>query len=152
MTSRVIPSLVPLAMLFLLGCSNPEPLPIDYGNAQCTACKMTVADPRFGAELVANTGKVYVFDAPECMLGWYLAAEAVPTSSVHSLWVSDHAAPATLIDATTAVYLESEELHSPMSMNVAAFATEEARRAAQARYGGIPLTFKDVLTLAEDYR
>jgi len=152
MTRRALGWLPPLIALALIGCSNPEPLPIDYGNVQCTACKMTVADPRFGAEAVANTGKVYVFDAPECMLGWYLAEETVPRSGVHSLWVSDHATPATLIDAKTAWYLESEELHSPMSMNVAAFSSESDRSTALARYGGQPLVYDAVLRMAEDYR
>ena len=152
MTPRTLTVLLPLVALILFGCSSPEPLPIDFGNVQCTACKMLVADTRFGAEAVSITGKVFVFDAPECMLGWYLAEEQIKQDDVHSLWVSDHAAPATLIDARTALFLESEELHSPMSMNVAAFSTEAALRDALARYGGTRRSYDDVVALAEDYK
>ena len=86
------------------------------------------------------------------MLGWYLAEEAVPQENIHSLWVSDHAAPGTLINVESAFFLSSDELRSPMSMNVAAFASERQRREAAARYGGDEVTYDDVVIFAEAYR
>ena len=145
-------SLVLLVSLVPLGCSSPEPHPIDYGNTECASCMMMVTDPRFGAEAVTTTGKTFVFDAIECMMGWYLAEDGVTQEDIHSLWVSNHAAPGTLIDVSTALFLHSEELRSPMSMNVASFSSERERRDAQARYGGEPITYEQMLGRAEDYR
>ncbi len=152
MTHHQLRWLVPLVSLVVFGCSSPEPHPIDYGNTECASCMMMVTDPRFGAEAVTNTGKTYVFDAIECMLGWYLAEDVVIQEDIHSLWVSDHAVPGTLIDVSSAHFLHSEELRSPMSMNVASFAEERTLRDAQARYGGEHITYGQVVAMAEDYR
>jgi len=143
-----------LAVLALMGqaCSSPEPVPIDYGAAQCESCRMTISDTRFGAELVTKTGKTYTFDSPECLFGWYLAEGQVRKADVHSLWVTDHGQPTTLIDATSALYLKSEELDSPMGMNVAAFATDQDLRAAATRYGGEQIDYSAVLSLSEGYK
>ena len=149
---RSLVLVVSLVSLVPLGCSSPEPHPIDYGNTECASCMMMVTDPRFGAEAVTKTGKTYVFDAIECMMGWYLAEDVVTQKDIHSLWVSNHAAPGTLIDVSTALFLHSEELRSPMSMNVASFSSERDRRDAQARYGGEPMTYAQMLGRAEDYR
>ena len=140
-----------MCIALVASCSPPEPIPIDYGNAQCVACKMVVSDTRFGAELVAKTGKTFVFDSPECLFGWYQSAKVLPVADVHSLWVTDHAHPATLIDAAKSFYLHSEELQSPMSMNVAAFAIEADLKNGLARYGGEQLSYQQVMDMAKDY-
>ena len=133
-------------------CTSPEPVPISYGEDQCTACKMNIVDPKYGAEAVSNTGKTFVFDAPECLLGWYLAEDDVSHNDIHSLWLSDFAHPGTFIDARTSLFLESDDLHSPMSMNVAAFSSAEERDAVMAEVGGKHIEFEAVLVLAEEYR
>ncbi len=143
---------VAFVAIILASCTTPEPIPISYGEDQCTACKMNIVDAKYGAEAVTTTGKTYVFDAPECLLGWYLAEGDVSRNDIHSLWVSDFSNPGTLIDARTAVFLESDNLHSPMSMNVAAFSSETDRDAVMSEVKGTKLEFEGVLDLAEDYR
>src|SRR5690606_39410929 len=34
----------------------------------CTHCRMSIADPKFGAELVTQKGRVFKFDALECLV------------------------------------------------------------------------------------
>ena len=138
-----------VALVALVGCSTPEPVPIDYGSAQCTSCKMTITDKQYGSEIVTTTGKTYAFDAVECMLGWYASEGVVKMNQVHSLWVSDHAHPGTLIDAKTAYYVESEELHSPMGLNVAAFASSDDCDNAVSTYSGTKHTYANVLEMAK---
>ena len=137
---------------FLTSCTSPEPQPIDYGHAQCENCMMAVSDTRFGAEIVSRTGKTYVFDAPECMFGWYLAGETLKAEDIHSMWVTDHSAPATLIDVKGATFVHSEELRSPMSMNVASFAEVADAKAAIKKYEGREISYDDVLAMAEEYK
>ena len=50
----------------LIGC-NPKAEKINLGKDQCAECKMTIADPKFGAEIVTKKGKVYKFDDTHCI-------------------------------------------------------------------------------------
>ena len=142
-----------LSLLLVVSCSEPKPQDIAYGEQSCTNCMMAIEDQQFGAEAVANTGKVYQFDAIECMLGWYLEETDVKQADVHSLWVTDFSQPGMLIDARTAHFAQSDDVRSPMSLNVASFASSDDRDAALRRLEGASVpTFEDLLTYAEDYR
>ena len=56
-----------LILLFCSSCTI-EPQPITYGLEACSSCKMTIVDPRFASEIVTRKGKVFKYDAIECML------------------------------------------------------------------------------------
>lgn len=62
-----------VGLLFILcvvvSCA-PEQKPIPYGAANCAHCNMTVADNRYGAELVNDKGKAYFFDSSECLMAY----------------------------------------------------------------------------------
>lgn len=139
------------ATIVSIGCSPPEPRTISYGQEDCTSCRMRITDRKFGAELVTVTGKTYVFDAPECMLGFVRTGTTVRADDVHSLWVTDFVRPGTLIDARTAYYLESEMIHSPMGMNTAAFGTASDRDRAALSFPGTARNYEAVYGLAADY-
>lgn len=104
---------------------------------------MTVVDDQFGALLLTTKGRQYAFDAPECLVP-FLESGTVPTGEVKALYVSDYAAPGTLLEATGAFYLYSPRLQSPMAGNVAAFATENARHHVHHTLGGTLLTWPEV--------
>ena len=101
------------------GCARPAPRPIAWGVDNCRHCHMTIADPRFAAELVTSKGMVYVFDDVACLVG-FVREGTVPASQVHSLWVYDYLQPDSMIDARSAVYLEVDTLRTPMSSHLAA--------------------------------
>ncbi len=134
-----------LCLLGLAACT-PKPEPIRYGEERGAYCMMNIADERFGAELVTTKGKVYKFDSIECLAG-FLLEERVAAGEVHSLWVTDFAHPPTLIRAEEALFLHSSNVHSPMGMNLAAFATREDLAAVRAEVGGEVLTWDEVLVL-----
>lgn len=113
---------------------------------------MNIEDKQFAAQAVLNTGKQMVFDAPECMLGWYLGTSQADRDKVHSLYVTDYMQPAVFIKADDAAYAVGDMWESPMGMNVAAFSTANERDKQIAAHGGEPLTYKTVLPLAEEYR
>jgi copper chaperone NosL len=147
----IVVHLAMVALAALVACSDLQPTPIDYGSAQCTSCKMTITDKQYGSEIVTTTGKTYAFDAVECMLSWYASEGVVKMNQVHSLWVSDHAHPGTLIDAKSACYVASEELHSPMGLNVAAFSSSADCDAAVTTYSGTKHTYTTVLEMAKEH-
>jgi copper chaperone NosL len=136
-----------LLVLLWTGCT-PEPEPIDYGNDACAYCRMTVSDPRYGAELVTETGKTHMFDSIECLAAHVQTQDDL---AVHSLWVSDFRAPGTLLHLEDAFLVHSDELKSPMSLNIAAFKAGAASPAAVAdSVNGTVLSWAEVRTLVRD--
>jgi len=109
--------LLGLSLLLCVACSL-DPQPIAYGEDQCHACKMMIADARFGSELVTTKGKVYKYDAIECLVPAYL--EKGKNTFVHVL-VSDYRNPGNLLDAKQANYLISEMVPSPMGRYLSAY-------------------------------
>ena len=107
---------------------------------------MTIAEPRFAAQLVTRTGKVFTFDDPGC-LGAFVAAGRVPPSRVHSLWVNDFVTPDSLIDATRAVYLRVAGINTPMGSHVIATAPGARADSLRAALGGEPLRWEQVRAL-----
>ena len=131
---------------FLVGGCTPSPAPIRYGQDNCAHCQMLVMDAHFGTELVTDKGKIYVFDSIEC-LAWHSTASRMPPGQVHSRWVTPVDAPGTLVDAAGAFYLASDNLRSPMGLNLSAFRDENTARSFQQNYGGEVLRWDGVTAL-----
>ncbi|NND06861.1 MAG: hypothetical protein HKN87_10820 [Saprospiraceae bacterium] len=130
-----------LTIFFLVRCST-EPQPIVYGEDQCHSCKMIIADPRFGSELVTSKGKIYKFDAIECLVPTLLEWEE--TAFAHLL-VSDYKQPGTLIDASKAQYLISELVPSPMGRYLSAYHSIEDIRSQILTKDDRRLSWNDLL-------
>lgn len=120
-------------LLFLISACSPTPKAIEYGADHCHFCKMTIVDRQHAAEAVTAKGKVYKFDAIECMVQ-YLKEQA-NTEYAHLL-VNDYEEPSTLIDAKTSHYLISEAIPSPMGAFLSAFANKEAAQKIQTAKNG----------------
>ncbi|HEU5219058.1 MAG TPA: hypothetical protein VFU23_10390 [Gemmatimonadales bacterium] len=88
------------AALLVAACAAGGPRPIAYGKEACAFCRMTVSDPRFGAELVTTRGRVYTFDSIECLASYYLGNR----DGVASMWVSAGAGSTALQPAERARY------------------------------------------------
>lgn len=112
-----------ILLLIVAGCT-PTPRPLEVGGDQCTHCLMGVSDERYGGEILMPTGKVLPFDAVECMASYLLDTNV----EAHSLWVVDYARPGTLIPVQEARFLHSNELRSPMGLNLTAFNADAATR------------------------
>lgn len=127
----------------LTACStSPEPIP--YGNAECQFCRMTVVDRQHAAELVSTKGKVYFFDAIECMLNYSNANS--DEQFAHSL-VNDFTNPGVLIAAEEAFYLISKQLPSPMGAYLSAFPDQQALSEALELYGGNGFSWEEIQEL-----
>lgn len=134
-----------LSASVLTSC-EPAPEAIDWGKTECAHCKMNIADKRFAAELLTTKGKAYKFDAIECMAG-FLNDGTVAKADVHSLWVMDYDNAGTFLNAQKSFFLQSPKFHSPMSLNIAAFANNKAVRAAEQQYAGKELYWDGVRLL-----
>ena len=129
--SRSFVVLIPILML--TGSCKVKPEPITYGSDACHFCRMTIVDRQHGAELVTDKGKVFKFDAVECMLNHVNDAN---NKSVAIFLVNGYTRPGELIDASAATYLISEGIPSPMGAFLTAFEDTSKAREAQLIHGG----------------
>ena len=95
---------------------------------------MTIVDAQHAAEPVTDKGKVFKFDAVECMLNYKL--DHSETGVALNL-CNHYSNPGELIDAEEASFLISEGIPSPMGAFLTAFGSEEAAKEAQKVHGGI---------------
>ncbi|MEC7772134.1 MAG: nitrous oxide reductase accessory protein NosL [Bacteroidota bacterium] len=130
-----------LAILGLnIGCSV-SPKPIDYGHVGCHYCSMTIVDKQHAAQLVTKKGKVYNFDAMECMMN---QLKDWDESTMGLFLVNDFDSPGELVDATKATYLISENIPSPMGAFLSAFSEKEAAQHTLEANGGELLTWSEL--------
>lgn len=126
--------LLAMVTFLIIGCSK-EPKPISYGEDECEFCKMIVMDKRYGAELVTDKGKIFMFDSIECLVG-YLDNQKISKDDYTSVWVGNYANPGNIIDAEKALYLKNDELRSPMGLNVLAVENQGQYDKLQKEFGG----------------
>ncbi|MFD2725141.1 nitrous oxide reductase accessory protein NosL [Hyunsoonleella rubra] len=128
-------------LLLVLNC-NSSPQPIDYGNDGCHFCKMTIVDKVHAAEIVTQKGKVYKFDATECMVSFM---KEFDTTQIKLYLSNDYNTPEALIDATKATFLISENIPSPMGAYLSAFKTKDEAEKTLAKKGGRLYTWDQLL-------
>lgn len=127
----------------LMACS-PKPQDINYGEDACAYCKMTIVDRQHAAEAVTQKGRVYKFDAVECLLQHVEDAEEGEAAFAHLL-VNDFFEPGQLIEAQSSHYLISPEVPSPMGAFLSGFQDEAAAERLQAEKGGQTFTWPELL-------
>ncbi len=136
-----------LALLLLFFSCNVGPKPINYGSDGCHFCKMTIVDKVHAAEIVTKKGKVYMFDATECMIHFM---EDFDTSEIKLYLSNNYTEPETLIDATKATFLISENIPSPMGAFLSAFKNKADAEKFQAEKGGELYIWEELLVKFKD--
>ena len=106
-----------LLISVMFACSV-EPKPILYGSDGCHFCKMTIVDRQHAAQIVTNKGKVFNYDAIECMLN---DLDSKDEQKIALILVNDYDAPGQLTDARDASYLISKAIPSPMGAFLTGF-------------------------------
>jgi copper chaperone NosL len=108
-----------ILILFIVGLSacQRSPEPIVFGTDQCAFCRMTISDPKYGAELVTEKGRVYKYDAMECMVK-YLDDNEVHTGLLLGIAYDE---PKKLFPVDSLTFEISKKYRSPMGANLAAF-------------------------------
>lgn len=113
------------ALIFIISSCKPEPKPIAFGEEVCNYCSMTIVDTQHASQLVTKKGKVFSFDAIECML----RSEQLKEKEKIALFLcNDFGAPGEMIDATQATFLISEAVPSPMGANLSGFTSLKAAK------------------------
>ena len=111
-----------IALILALFACTSKPVAIEYGVDGCYFCKMTIVDKLHAAEVVTQKGKVYKFDATECMINFM---DEFDTSTIKLYLSNNYTEPEALIDATKATFLISKNVPSPMGGFLSAFKNKE---------------------------
>jgi copper chaperone NosL len=134
-------ALMMMAMIFFSSC-NTAPDPIKIGVDNCSFCKMTISDNRFGGEIITHKGKVFKFDDMHCLLSYYDSSlEKKDLKNVLLVEFNGHG----LIPSEKAVILKSDSLHTPMGGNIAAFNSQDELKEAVKKYSGQQLTWAELI-------
>ena len=132
------PFVVIFASLFITGC-KPKPEPIVLGKDECAECKMIIADPKFGGEIVSKKGKVYKFDDPHC-IAVFLERRGVELNNISRTLFVNYNEPHDLIDVKNAEFVVSSQMKGPMGGNSGAFNGKKAAEQKSAELSGSKVT------------
>lgn len=137
------PVILILAFLVLTISCTIEPGKINYGKDACHYCTMTIVDHQHAAQIVTDKGKVFKYDAIECMLNDLKDRQAVEISMY---LVIDYNNPGEFVNATDASYLISKEIPSPMGAFLSAFSTPEEAEKLRSEKGGDVYNWQSIQT------
>ncbi len=112
-----------LAVTFTSCKSGPEPF--NYGKDGCHFCKMTIMSPQFGAEVITKKGKILKFDDMHCLISALKKGEMKQEDIAQNL-VINYQKENDFLNAETATYVVSSQIHSPMNSNAAALSNAQA--------------------------
>lgn len=148
MQPRMLAIVLLAVMLALTACSagptQPAAPELHFGEDICSDCGMIINDARFAASYAAEQGEgsyqTFIFDDIGDMLHHM---QQNLTLIGAGWWVHDYDSEE-WIDATTAYYVVSEEIKTPMDHGTAAFATQAAAEALAAEVGGKVLDWDKV--------
>lgn len=138
-------AILAFALVALTGCAL-EPQPLVHGHDRCVYCQMTLSDEQYGSQLVTSKGKRFTFDSVECLAA-HLATVGLSTDEIHSLWVVDFENPPQLTPVEEVFFLHSQDLPSPMGMNLTAFGPGITQQAVEHSFFGNILDWQGVDSL-----
>ncbi len=127
-------ALLLLPLFFLSSCTT-GPEPIKTGADNCAFCKMTISDPRFGAEIVTHTGKTFKFDDIHCMVSYYDAMDK-SIKKTSTVYLTDFCGNNSLIQTDKCILLLSKDFKCPMDGHIAAFSNEDSMERIRQTYPG----------------
>ncbi|WP_438426470.1 nitrous oxide reductase accessory protein NosL [Aquimarina macrocephali] len=131
-----------ILVIMLFGSCNVQPETIHYGEDNCHYCSMTIVDKIHAAEIVTKKGKVFKFDAVECMINYVAEIDKEEIS----LYLSNHYdSPEELIDATQATFLISKNISSPMGAFLTSFESKASAEKVKSEKGGNLFTWEELL-------
>lgn len=137
-------SAIIILMFGIQACSS-EPEPIVYGEDNCAECRMLATDKKFGAELITEKGKIYKFDAVECLISFYNKSDLKNSNNL-KMYVVDFSNPSKLIDVSKSYFLKNDLFHSPMSLNVLAFENKDSLMKIKNKYEGEEISWQKLLS------
>jgi copper chaperone NosL len=136
-------TMVALPMLVMLNSCTPGPEPLKIGKDNCSFCKMTISDNRYGAELITRKGKVYKFDDSHCLLA-FIRSNTVSRNETATVYFTDFTGTHALLRADQALLLQSDFFKGPMNGNLVAFSDGDSLKMFLQQSKGVALKWNQV--------
>lgn len=129
---RILLQILTLTLFIVSSCTVAPEL-INYGKDKCHYCSMTIVDHQHASELVTTKGKVYKYDAIECLINDLIKRDS---DEVGLHLVNDYTNPGELFSAESATFLISEGVKSPMGAFLSAFSDKAEAEMVKSEKGG----------------
>jgi copper chaperone NosL len=142
-SNKVVVAAAWLSMILFLSSCNTKPEPIQVGRDNCSFCKMTISDNRFGAELVTQKGKIYKFDDIHCLVSFLHTENGVKKDKA-AVYFTDFSNGHVLIKEGDAVFCKSDLFKTPMGGNIAAFSNTDSIKKVAAHYSGSMVLWEEI--------
>ncbi len=131
-----------LFFIVLTACRTAEIKPVDIGAEDvCTHCKMAISEKQFAAEFITPDGDALKFDDIGCMQD-YLKEKPDTKIAAHFFMEYD---TKQWIKGSSARFVKSKEITSPMSGGIIAFGNETKAKTAAAEFSGQLLNFTELM-------
>lgn len=121
------------SVITLNACSTSGPASFRLGLDECAHCKMMITDPKFGVEIITKTNKVFKFDDAICFNN-YVKEHAEISSQTRDIYFVDYAVEGGFIPLENALFLQSDEIKSPMGSSLAVFSQEAQLKEISSLY------------------
>jgi copper chaperone NosL len=134
-------ALVLILAFSLNSCSKNQVVPIKLNVDSCDNCKMSIADGKYGAEVITQKGRVYKFDDIMCMKEY---CNDNLDKKMESFYVLDFNQNNVLIPAESAFYLAGGKISTPMRGNIIAFNSEKEAKEVQTKLEANAMTWNEI--------
>ncbi len=124
---------------------------VDYGKSECAYCRMIIDKKQFGGEFEAKSGKVFIFDAIECLAASYYRDWNVPSRDVKSIRFVNYSKPGTLMDASAATLVRTSSVLTPMGVNIIALPSRAAALKMKKALDDAIISWKECVELVKGY-
>lgn len=130
-----------LCSSLFFSCSGDKAVPIKLNIDNCDFCKMSIADGKYGAEVITEKGRVYKFDDISCMINYCKESSA---SKFKAYYVNDYTQENVLIPAYTAFFVSGGDIKSPMHGNTIAFSNENQAKEFGAKLNAASKQWQEI--------
>ncbi|HQV05864.1 MAG: nitrous oxide reductase accessory protein NosL [Chitinophagaceae bacterium] len=131
-----------ITSFFLVACTA-QPKPFVLGQDNCDFCKMSIADLKFGGEIITHKAKVYKFDDLHCMVA-FLNSGKLDEKEIKRTLTINFQQPNNFIDVKNAWFLQSKAIHSPMGSHTAGYASKKVATEQAGKTEGVIFNWKDL--------
>ncbi len=133
-----------LVLATLSACSNSGPREVAYGEETCEFCRMTITDPRHGAQVQTAHGRIQAFDAIECAAGFALT---LAPDEIRGVWVIDNGEAGRFVPVDGAAFWRTSGASTPMGSGLVATTNGQPPVGLTVETG--PLEWEDVLEMVK---
>ena len=137
-----------ISLISFTSC-NTEPEKINYGKDLCSDCSMTIIEPQFASEIITKKGKIYKFDDVHC-ISHFIHTSKIKKEDIGKIVFVAFDNNDQFVDASTASFVFSSQLKSPMNGNTIAFAKQEAAQKKANETKGVIRNWNEIVNSREN--